>query len=283
MSARILFGGPLAERVRAEVAERVEALGRPVRLATVLVGDDPASRVYVEAKHRAAAQAGIETVDHRLEAGTTQADLERLVAELGGDESVDGILVQMPLPPGLDEGRVIEGIDPRKDVDGLHPENLGRLVLGEPRFVPCTPQGVVALLEHYGVEIGGRVAAVVGRSLLVGRPLALLLGQRGRDATVIQAHSRTADLAELTRRADILVVAAGRPGLVGAGHVRPGAVVVDVGVNRTEEGLVGDVDAEAVAEVAGGLTPVPGGVGPMTVAMLLRNTVLAAERRHHAN
>jgi methylenetetrahydrofolate dehydrogenase (NADP+)/methenyltetrahydrofolate cyclohydrolase len=261
----------------AEQLARLEAQGRAVGLASVLVGDDPASHVYVTGKHRAAEEVGIRSIDHRLPAGTAQKELEALVERLNLDPQVDGILVQLPLPDTLDEQRVLELIDPRKDVDGLHPINLGRLVLGRPGLVPATPQGVMALLEHYRIDTRGSLAVVVGRSFLVGRPLALLLGARGTDATVVQAHSQTPDLASLTRQADILVLAIGRPGFIGPEHVKPGATVVDVGITRQGDRLHGDVDFEAVAQVAGAITPVPGGVGPMTVAMLLQNTVTAAQ------
>lgn len=279
MSATVLSGRRVAAAVRARVAERVAAIGREVGLATVLVGDDPASQVYVGAKHVAATETGIVSHDHRLPTATSQEELQALIGRLNEAPDVDAILVQLPLPDHLDQLEVISAVHPAKDADGLHPSNLGRLVLGRAHLLPCTPQGVMAILDHHGIQTAGRVATVVGRSFLVGRPLALLLGDRGIDATVIQAHSRTPDLAAMTRQADILVVAAGRARLIGPDHVKPGATVIDVGVNRTEEGLVGDVDFPAVQEVAGAITPVPGGVGPMTVAMLLRNTVAAAERR----
>ncbi|MGH8936770.1 MAG: bifunctional methylenetetrahydrofolate dehydrogenase/methenyltetrahydrofolate cyclohydrolase FolD [Acidimicrobiia bacterium] len=278
MSARILSGREAARAVRQRVAEQLARLGAPGRevgLASVLVGDDPASHLYVTGKHRAAEELGIRSFDHRLPAGTAQDELEALVERLNLDPQVDGILVQLPLPD-LDEQRVLELVDPRKDVDGLHPVNLGRLVLGRPGLVPATPQGVMALLHHFRIATRGRLAVVVGRSFLVGRPLALLLGSRGTDATVVQAHSQTPDLASLTRQADILVIAIGRPGFIGPEHVKPGATVVDVGITRQGDRVHGDVDFEAVAEVAGAITPVPGGVGPMTVAMLLANTVAAA-------
>jgi methylenetetrahydrofolate dehydrogenase (NADP+)/methenyltetrahydrofolate cyclohydrolase len=248
-----------------------------VGLATVLVGEDPASQVYVRAKHRAAARMGMRSFDHTLPAGTPAADLVGLIDRLNADPEVDGMLLQMPLPGGLDPLPFLERIDPSKDADGLHPVNLGRLMLGRPGLRPATPAGILRLLDHYGVETRGAFVVVVGRSFLVGRPLAILLGLKGRDATVALAHSATPDLPALTRQADILVVAAGVRNLIGPQHVRPGATVVDVGVNRTGSGLVGDVDFAAVAEVAGAITPVPGGVGPMTIAGLLDNTVTAAE------
>jgi methylenetetrahydrofolate dehydrogenase (NADP+)/methenyltetrahydrofolate cyclohydrolase len=247
-----------------------------VGLATVLVGDDPASHVYVRSKRRVAGKVGINSIHHELPADTSQEALEDLVRSLNADDAVDGILVQLPLPGHLDEQRITTLIDPGKDVDGLHPYNLGLLALGKPALVPCTPQGVMRILDHYGIETSGARAVVVGRSFLVGRPLGLLLGLKGTDATVTMAHSRTADLASVTREADILVAAIGSAKMIGPDHVKPGATVIDVGINRTEEGLVGDVDFEKVAEVAGAITPVPGGVGLMTVAMLMHNTAVAA-------
>lgn len=280
MSAQILDGKQAAAAVKQEVAARVAALaerGKRVGLATVLVGDDPASHVYVRNKRRLAAEVGIQSIHHELPAGTSQAELEDLVDRLNASPEVDALLVQLPLPSALDDRRIVERIDPAKDADGLHPHNLGLLLLGRPMLVPCTPQGVMRLLDHYGIEIGGRRAVIVGRSFLVGRPLALLLGARGVDATVTMAHSRTPDLAAVAAEADILVAAAGVPRLIGPDHVKPGAAVIDVGITRTEEGLLGDVDFAAVREVAGHLTPVPGGVGPMTVAMLMHNALVAAE------
>ena len=281
MTARLLSGTEVAAAVEAEVAARVAALaarGKSVGLATVLVGEAPASQVYVRGKHRAAARVGMRSFDHTLPAETPAAELTALIDRLNADPAVDGILVQMPLPGGLDPLPFVERIDPAKDADGLHPMNLGRLVLGRPGLRPATPSGILRLLDHYGIETRGAFVVVVGRSFLVGRPLAILLGMKGRDATVALAHTATRDLPDLTRQADILVAAAGVRGLIGADHIRPGATVIDVGVNRTEFGLVGDVDFAAVAEVAGAITPVPGGVGPMTIAGLLENTVAAAER-----
>ena len=268
-------GKGLAERLRAEIAEEVRQIG-DVGLATVLVGDDPASDIYIRRKHDAAQEVGIRSIDHRLPAETTQKELERLVAELNADETVDGILVQSPLPDQLDEEAAVGRLDPTKDVDGFHPENAARLYLGQPLFVPATPTGVMRLLEEYDVPLEGARAVVVGRSLIVGKPLALLL--LGANATVTICHSRTKDLATHTREADVLVVAVGQPKVVTADMVKPGATVVDVGMNRTDEGLRGDVDP-AASDVAGLITPVPGGVGPMTIASLLRNTVTAARRR----
>jgi methylenetetrahydrofolate dehydrogenase (NADP+) / methenyltetrahydrofolate cyclohydrolase len=281
LSAKILSGTEVAAVVRAEVAANVAELGRrgrTVGLATLMVGDDPASAVYVRGKHRAADAVGMHSIDVHLEASASQAEVEAAVAALNADPAVDGMIVQLPLPDGLDATGAVEAIDPAKDADGLHPYNLGRLLLDLPGPRPATPRGVMRLLDHYGVAIAGKLAVVLGRSFLVGRPLALMLSAKGVDATVVQAHSRTPDLAELTRRADILVVAVGSPRLVTADYVKPGAVVVDVGITRTPGGLVGDVDQDSVAAVAGALTPVPGGVGPMTIAALLANTVEAAQR-----
>ena len=268
-------GKGLAARLRAEIADEVRQLG-DVGLATVLVGDDPASDVYIRRKHDAAQEVGIRSIDHRLSAETTQEELERLVQELNADDGVDGILVQSPLPGHLDEAAAVHRLDPAKDVDGFHPDNAARLYLGEPRFVPATPVGIMRLLEEYEVPIEGARAVVVGRSLIVGKPVSMLL--LGANATVTICHSRTADLAAQTRAADVLVVAVGQVDLVTAEMVKPGATVVDVGMNRTDDGLRGDVDP-AAAEVAGLITPVPGGVGPMTIASLLRNTVSAALAR----
>ena len=281
MTAVRIDGKAVAEKVRAQVAKDVEAFGGPVCLATILVGDDPASHVYVGKKHDAASEAGIETRDHRLPESTQESEVLELLDELNADDTVDGILVQLPLPAHMDEPRVIAAIDPDKDVDGLHPLNSGRLLLGKPLHVPATPLGVMVMLEEYGVELEGKKAVVVGRSELAGKPMAMLL--LAENATVTICHSRTADLVAETRAADVLVAAIGRPGLITPDFVKPGAVVVDIGVTRTEEGLRGDVD-RAVAEVASYLTPVPGGVGPMTIAMLLRNTLAAAQHRrqtHH--
>ncbi len=282
MTARVLSGSEVAAVVEAEVAGRVAALaarGKSVGLATVLVGEDPASQVYVRGKHRAAGRVGMKSFDHTLPAGAPAGELAALLDRLNADAEVDGILLQMPLPGGGDPLPFVERIDPGKDADGLHPVNLGRLVLGRPGLRPATPAGILRLLDHYGIGTSGALVVVVGRSFLVGRPLAILLGIKGRDATVALAHTATRDLAALTRQADIVVVAAGQRGLIGPQHVRPGATVIDVGVNRTDRGLVGDVDFAGVAEVAGAITPVPGGVGPMTIAGLLENTVTAAEQR----
>jgi methylenetetrahydrofolate dehydrogenase (NADP+)/methenyltetrahydrofolate cyclohydrolase len=279
MTARILDGKSLAARVKAEVAAEVATLGYQPGLATVLVGDDPASHTYVQGKRKDAEEVGIRSVHHELAASVPQEDLDRLVADLNQDDGVDGILVQLPLPAGLDAERVVRGIDPAKDVDGLHPQNLGLILLDRPGLRPCTPSGIMRILDDAGVEISGKSAVVIGRSFLVGRPLALMLASKGIDATVTMAHSRTTDLAAVARTADILVAAVGVPRLVTADYVKPGAAVIDVGVSRTEQGLSGDVDFESVKEVAGSVTPVPGGVGPMTRAMLLVNTVEAARAR----
>jgi methylenetetrahydrofolate dehydrogenase (NADP+)/methenyltetrahydrofolate cyclohydrolase len=265
------------ERVAGDVAELEKSLGRPPGLATVLVGEDAASAIYVRRKREACEEVGIRSFHHEPPGDTAQEELIDLVAELNADDEVDGILVQLPLPDAVDADAVIQALDPAKDVDGLTPTNAGLLARGEPGLVPCTPRGVMELLDAAGADPAGSEAVIVGRSNLVGRPLASLL--IGADATVTVCHSRTADLAEVCSRAEILIAAAGRPGLIGAEMVRPGATVIDVGTNRTDEGLVGDVDFEAAKEVAGAITPVPGGVGPMTIAMLLANTVEAARRR----
>ena len=278
MPATVIDGKAVAAVVRAKVAEgaaeATAALGRPPGLATVLVGDDPASSIYVKRKHEACEEVGIASFHSARPASVLQADLLALVQELNSDDDVDGILVQLPLPGDLDADSVIEAIDPAKDVDGLTTRNAGLLAQGRPGLVPCTPRGVMELLDSVGFDPRGRDAVVVGRSSLVGRPLAALL--TAADATVTVAHSRTRDLSEVCSRAELLVSAAGIPGLITAEMVAPGATVIDVGTNRTDDGLVGDVDFDAVAEVAGAITPVPGGVGPMTIAMLLANTVTAA-------
>jgi len=269
-------GKALAARIREEVAREVEAFGRPIGLATVLVGDDPASDIYIRMKHKATLEVGIEARDLRLPASTSEEELLGLVAELNADDAIDGILVQLPLPDGIDEGRVIRAVDPVKDVDGFHPLNAGLLLAGTPAHVPGTPLGVLALLDEYDVELQGAHAVVIGRSDIVGKPVALLLLHR--HATVTICHSRTRDLAAETSRADVLVAAVGVPGIVQPGMVKEGAAVIDVGITRTDAGLVGDVSPE-VAERAGFLTPVPGGVGPMTIAMLLKSTIRAARYR----
>jgi len=276
MAATLMDGKALAARIRAEVEGEVAAFPRPIGLATVLVGDDPASEVYIRLKHKATLEVGIEARDLRLPASTSEEELLSLVAELNADDAIDGILVQLPLPEHIDEGRIIRAVDPLKDVDGFHPVNAGLLLAGTPGHVPGTPLGVLELLDEYGVELQGANAVVVGRSDIVGKPAALLLLHR--HATVTICHSRTRDLAAETSRADVIVAAVGVPGIVIPAMVRAGATVIDVGINRTEDGLVGDVDP-AVSERAGLLTPVPGGVGPMTIAMLLRSTIRAARYR----
>lgn len=265
-------GKALAAKVRAEVTAEVAELGE-VGLATVLVGDDPASHIYIGLKHKAATEAGMVADDRRLPAETTQDELLDVIAELNADDTIHGILVQSPLPDHLDEAQAVEAIDPAKDVDGLHPANAGALYLGVPRLVPATPLGVMRLLEEYGVPLKGANAVVIGRSNIVGKPVCHLLLQE--HATVTICHSRTVDLARHTLGADVLVAAVGVRHLVAPDMVKPGSVVIDVGMNRTDEGLFGDVDPGA-AERAAHLTPVPGGVGPMTIAMLLANTVKAA-------
>jgi methylenetetrahydrofolate dehydrogenase (NADP+) / methenyltetrahydrofolate cyclohydrolase len=281
MSASILDGKATAAQVRADLAERVAALasrGIVPGLGTILVGDDPGSHAYVNGKHRDCAQVGIASIRRDLPADATQAQVEAAVEELNADPACTGYIVQLPLPSGLDAGRVLRLMDPEKDADGLHPVNLGKLVLGEEGPLPCTPRGIVVLLRQFGVEIAGAEVTVVGRGITVGRTLGLLLTRRSENATVTLCHTGTKDLAAHTRSADIVVVAAGRPGLLTADMVRSGAAVLDVGITRTEAGLVGDV-APDVANVAGWLAPMPGGVGPMTRAMLLANVVEAAEQR----
>jgi methylenetetrahydrofolate dehydrogenase (NADP+)/methenyltetrahydrofolate cyclohydrolase len=268
-------GKALAARIRDDVATEVAELGH-VGLATVLVGDDPASDVYIAHKHRAATESGIDARDIRLPADTLEEDVIALVAKLNADDEIDGVLVQVPLPPHIDETRVTYAVAPVKDVDGFHPVNAGNLYLGTPLHVPATPAGCMELLAAYDVDPTGKEAVVIGRSEIVGRPVAMLLLQA--NATVTICHSRTADLAAQVRRADIVVAAVGVPGIVREEMVKPGATVLDVGLTRTEDGIRGDVDP-AVADVAGLLTPMPGGVGPMTIAMLLRSAVKAARYR----
>jgi methylenetetrahydrofolate dehydrogenase (NADP+)/methenyltetrahydrofolate cyclohydrolase len=268
-------GKALAERIRAEVKQEIAEVGE-VGLATVLVGDDSASEIYIRLKHKAAQEVGIQSIDVRMAAETTEDELLEQVAALNADDSIDGILVQLPLPEHLDEARVVRAIDPAKDVDGINPLNAGQLYLGRPTLVPATPVGIMTLLAEYDIELEGANAVVVGRSDIVGKPVAHLLLQQ--NATVTICHSRTRDLARETLDADVLVVATGRAGLVTADMVKHGAAVIDVGMNRTDEGLVGDVDRAAM-DVAGYMTLVPGGVGPMTIACLLRNAVQAARFR----
>ncbi|MDR1775009.1 MAG: bifunctional methylenetetrahydrofolate dehydrogenase/methenyltetrahydrofolate cyclohydrolase FolD [Actinomycetes bacterium] len=282
---QIIDGNAVAAAIKASVADSLgerELSGRRVGLAVVLVGDDPASAAYVRMKARDCREVGIEPHDYLLPADTSQADLNALIDRLNADDTVQGILVQLPLPAGLDTEQVVARIAPAKDVDGFHPENLGRLLRGLDAPRPCTPAGVMCLLDRAGVQLSGAHAVVVGRSLIVGKPMALLLLER--NATVTVCHSRTRDLAEVCRQADVLVAAVGRPKMIGAEHVKPGAVVIDVGINRVtgDDGksvLVGDVDYDAVAPLATAITPVPGGVGPMTRALLMANTRDAALRQ----
>ncbi len=285
MTARILDGRAVALSIREDLARRVAELARRgivPGLGTVLVGDDPGSRAYVRGKHRDSAQVGIASISRELPADATQDEVEAVVDELNGDPACTGFLVQLPLPFGLDAQRVLHRVDPDKDADGLHPLNLGKLVLGEPGPVPGTPEGIIELLRRYDVPLDGADVTVIGRGITVGRTLGLMLTRRSENATVTLCHTGTKDLAAHTRNADIVIVAAGRPRLLTAEMIRPGAVVVDVGITRTDAGLVGDVDP-GVAEVAGWLAPVPGGVGPMTRAMLLAKVVTFAERQARAD
>ncbi|HEB84040.1 MAG TPA: bifunctional methylenetetrahydrofolate dehydrogenase/methenyltetrahydrofolate cyclohydrolase FolD [Bacteroidetes bacterium] len=287
---RIIDGKVVAAAIRGEVKQEVERRAGENRrpgLALILVGDNPASKVYVNMKRKACEETGILSLIDNLPGTITQGALLRRVREINADERYHGLLVQSPLPDGLDEDEVVRAIDPRKDVDGFHPYNVGRLAQGRLEFVPCTPLGVIELLQRYGVDPAGRHAVVLGRSHIVGMPMALLLARKakGGNATVTICHSRTRDLAEVCRRADILIAAVGRPKMVKADWIKPGAAVIDVGINRVEDPtakrgyrIVGDVDFEAAKEVAGYITPVPGGVGPMTIAMLLKNTLTSAKR-----
>ncbi|MBO6576148.1 MAG: bifunctional methylenetetrahydrofolate dehydrogenase/methenyltetrahydrofolate cyclohydrolase FolD [Rhodothermales bacterium] len=286
-TAALIDGKAIAAEVRQEVKEAVDAWTakghRPPVLKVVLIGDDPASASYVRGKNRACADAGIESETLTYDADLPEADLLQLIADLNADDSVDGILVQLPLPDHIDEQKVLRAISPAKDVDCFHPENVGNLVTGEPGLRPATPAGIMEMLKRSGIETRGANAVVIGRSNIVGKPMANLLVQRGVDATVTVCHSRTRDLAEVCRSADILVAAIGRANFVSADMIKPGAAVIDVGINRVDDAtrkrgyrLVGDVDFEAARDVAGHITPVPGGVGPMTIAMLLKNTLFAA-------
>lgn len=281
MTAQLIHGKALAAAIRQQLADRVRTLldkGHRPGLAVVLVGDDPASQVYVRNKIKACAETGIASIEHRLPSDTSEEALLELIARLNRDTSVDGILVQLPVPDHINPERVIQAIDPSKDVDGFHPTNVGNLVIGRQGFLPCTPYGVMKMIESTGYDLNGKHAVIVGRSNIVGKPQALLL--LAKNATVTVAHSRTRNLADITRQADVLVAAVGKPKLIGAEMIKPGAMVLDVGINRDENGaLCGDVDTEAVMPVAGWVSPVPGGVGPMTIAMLLSNTVEAVERR----
>jgi len=280
MAATLIDGRAVAKAFKEEIALRTQAMissGVTPHLAVVLVGENPASQVYVRNKENGCIKAGIRSTVIRLEGSCTQEELEKTVVSLNEDESVHGILVQLPLPKHLDEARVLRLIDPDKDVDGFHAMNSGRLMNGQPGFVPCTPLGVMKLLEQYGIDPCGKHAVVIGRSNIVGKPMAMLL--LGANATVTVCHSRTQNLSEMTKQADILVAAVGRANFVTADMVKPGAVVIDVGINRVDGRIVGDVDFDAVSEVAGYITPVPGGVGQMTIAMLLANTLDAAAKR----
>jgi methylenetetrahydrofolate dehydrogenase (NADP+)/methenyltetrahydrofolate cyclohydrolase len=284
IETRVIDGKAVAADLRVKVSERVKEFeaqhGRVPALTTILVGDDPASNVYVNNKHKACAEVGIDSADERLPADTSTEYLSGLIEELNRRDDVDGILLQLPLPDGLDDDALSGLIAPEKDVDGLTTLNAGRVVQGRDALVPCTPSGVMILLEHAGAELSGAEAVVVGRSNLVGRPVGSLL--LSKNATVTTCHSRTRDLGEVTRRADVLIACVGAPKLIDGSMVKPGAIVIDVGTSRTEDGLSGDVDFDSVLGVAGAVTPVPGGVGPMTIACLLENTVKAAEARASA-
>ncbi|MEO7410859.1 MAG: bifunctional methylenetetrahydrofolate dehydrogenase/methenyltetrahydrofolate cyclohydrolase FolD [Sphingomicrobium sp.] len=281
MTARIIDGKAAAATLRARVGDEVSkfraATGRAPGLAVVLVGEDPASAVYVRSKNKATREAGMESFEHRLPATATQEELVALVDRLNADPAVDGILVQLPLPPQIDENVIITRIDPDKDVDGFHPINAGRLAIGLHGFVPCTPLGCLKLLQTELGDLSGKTAVVIGRSNIVGKPMALLL--IGASCTVTVAHSRTKDLPDVVRGADIVVAAVGRPEMIKGDWLKPGATVIDVGINRTDAGLVGDVDFASAMQVAGAISPVPGGVGPMTIACLIRNTLVSAARR----
>ena len=281
MSAKIIDGKQVAARCREELKQQVAALrarGIIPGLAVILVGEDPASQVYVRNKHRACEELGIHSEQYTLPAETDRQTLLDLITELNGREEIDGILVQLPLPGHLDEKEILSAIDPAKDVDSFHPQNVGRLVIGDYFFAPCTPSGILTLIDSAGVDLTGKECVVIGRSNIVGKPMALMLLHR--NATVTVCHSKTRELPSVTRRADVLISAVGKAGFVTADMVKPGAVVIDVGMNRNQAGkLCGDVDFESVSRVAGYLTPVPGGVGPMTITMLLRSTVLSAQYR----
>lgn len=284
MTARIIDGKLISAAERAAVAADTEEFtnrtGVVPHLAAVLVGDDPASQVYVRNKERACEASGLKSTLHRLPDTTTQEKLMTLVRQLNEDADVHGILVQLPLPGHLDEIPILDAIRPKKDVDGFHPENVGLMLQGRPRFLPCTPHGVMKMLEHEKVETAGAHAVIIGRSDIVGKPMGALLIQRGADATVTTCHSRTRDIASIASQADILIAAVGIPRFVTSDMIKPGAVVIDVGINRVDDGLVGDVDFEPALEVASAITPVPRGVGPMTIAMLLRNTLVAAQQQN---
>lgn len=278
---KIIDGKAIAAQMRQTIAEdatRLKGAGTTPGLAVVLVGEDPASRVYVSMKEKACSEAGIYSDEHKLPAETSEAQLLSLIDELNRNERIDGILVQLPLPKHIDESKVLEAISPAKDVDGFHPYNVGRLVTGNPLFQPCTPYGVMKMLEHTGTDLAGKEVVVVGRSNIVGKPVALMC--LAKHATVTLCHSRTRDLAEIVRRADVVIAAVGKAEMIKGDWIKEGAVVIDVGVNRVgEKKLVGDVDYQGALERASAITPVPGGVGPMTITMLLYNTVESAKRR----
>lgn len=279
----ILDGKATAAAIRAALREEIASVrgqNRAPRLAVVLVGEDPASQVYVRNKEKACADAGIDTVTFRKHASIPQEELEAFIAGLNADADIDGILLQLPLPAGLEAQPCIDAISPEKDVDGLTAVNQGRVAMNMPGLRPCTPAGILALLDHYGISMRGKKAVVLGRSILVGRPIALMLGSRDYDATVTMCHSRTPDLAATCREADVIIAAIGRPRFLTADMVKPGAVIIDVGINRTEDGrLCGDVDYDNVAPLASAITPVPGGIGPMTISQLLVNTAQAWKKR----
>ncbi|CAH2032379.1 bifunctional methylenetetrahydrofolate dehydrogenase/methenyltetrahydrofolate cyclohydrolase FolD [Trichlorobacter ammonificans] len=281
MTAQVIDGKAIAARVRQRIGERVaelKAKGVTPGLAVVLVGDDPASRVYVGMKKKNCIELGMYSADHELPESTSEADLLALIGQLNADERVHGILVQLPLPSHIDSDKVLEAISPDKDADGFHPFNVGRLAIGKPTFQPCTPYGVMVMLDEIGYDLTGKEVVVVGRSNIVGKPVALMC--LARHATVTICHSRTKDLAEVVRRADVVIAAVGKAEMVKGDWIKPGAVVIDVGINRVgEKKLVGDVEYAAAAERASAITPVPGGVGPMTIAMLLQNTLESAERK----
>lgn len=288
MSAVIMDGKAISKEIQAEIATEVasfiEQSGVTPCLAAVLVGDDPASEVYVRNKHRACERVGIASQMHKLPASTSQDELLQLISQLNAQDDVHGILIQLPLPDSIDTLQVLDAVDPGKDVDAFHPENVGLISQGRPRFLPCTPHGVQQILDRCGIEMSGKHAVIVGRSDIVGKPMSMLLtaknstrGPQAANATVTLCHSRTQNLNEICRAADVIVAAIGVPKFITADMVKPGAVVVDVGINRTDDGLCGDVDFDTVKEVAGHLTPVPGGVGPLTVTMLMYNTLDAAK------
>ncbi|SET57246.1 bifunctional methylenetetrahydrofolate dehydrogenase/methenyltetrahydrofolate cyclohydrolase FolD [Paenibacillus sp. NFR01] len=281
MTAALISGKQVAEEIRADIAREVQELaekGIKPGLAVVLVGEDPGSQVYVRSKEKTSTELGFHSEVYRLDASTSQEELLALVNDLNRRDEIDGILVQLPLPKHIEEKAVIDAIAVEKDVDGFHPVNVGNLVIGDDSLLPCTPAGVIELIKRTGMEMAGKHAVVIGRSNIVGKPVSLLLQRE--NATVTMCHSRTANMAELSRQADILVVAIGRANFIDASYVKPGAVVIDVGMNRLDNGkLAGDVDFESAKEVAGHITPVPGGVGPMTIVMLMNNTLTAAKRR----